>query len=38
MIEADIVLFAKGRCMREAPNATPESWTRYGSLNLIINF
>lgn len=38
MLEGDIALFAKGRFLREAPNATPESWTRYGSLNLIINF
>lgn len=38
LLEGDIALFAKGRFMREAPNATRESWTRYGSLNLIINF
>lgn len=38
MLEGDIALFAKGRFMREAPNATIGSWTRYGSLNLILNF
>ena len=38
MLEGDIALFAKGRFMRNAPNATAERWTRYGSLNLVINF
>lgn len=38
MFDTNLALFAKGRFMREAPNATAESWTRYGSLNLIINF
>lgn len=38
MLEGDIALFAKGRFLREAPNATAESWTRYGSLNLLVNF
>lgn len=38
LLEGDIALFAKGRFMRDAPNATAERWTRYGSLNLVINF
>ncbi|MDZ4273944.1 MAG: alginate export family protein [Erythrobacter sp.] len=38
MLEGDIALFAKGRFMREAPNATAGSWTRYGSLNVIVTF
>ncbi len=38
MIEGDIALFAKSQFLREAPNATAESWTRYGSLSLLINF
>lgn len=38
MLEGDVVLFAKGRFLREAPNAPPGSWTRYASLNLLFNF
>lgn len=37
-LEADIVLLAKGRFLREAPNAPPGSWTRYGSLNATFTF
>lgn len=34
-LEADGVLLAKGRFLRDAPNAPPGRWTRYGSLNLM---
>lgn len=37
-LEADLVLLAKGRFLREAPNAPPGSWTRYGSLNATLSF
>ncbi len=37
-LEADVVLFAKGRFLRDAPNAPPESWTRYVSLNTTFLF
>jgi len=37
-LEADIVLFAKGRFLREAPNAPPGGWTRYVSLNTLFMF
>ncbi|WP_084253503.1 alginate export family protein [Sphingomonas pituitosa] len=36
-LEADAVLLAKGRFLRDAPNAPPERWTKYGVLNLMIN-
>lgn len=36
--EFDGVLLAKGRFLRDAPNAPPGNWTRYGSLNLSANF
>lgn len=36
--EFDGVLLAKGRFLREAPNAPPGSWTRYGSFNLTASF
>lgn len=35
--EADAVLLAKGRFLREAPNAPPGRWTRYGSLNVMVS-
>lgn len=38
MLEADVVLLAKGRFLREAPNAPPGRWTRYLSLNAIASF
>lgn len=37
-LEADMVLLAKGRFLREAPNAPPGSWTRYLSLNTLFLF
>lgn len=37
-LEADVVLLAKGRFLREAPNAPPGSWTRYLSLNTTFLF
>lgn len=37
-LEADVVLLAKGRFLREAPNAPPGSWTRYLSLNALFAF
>lgn len=37
-LEADVVLLAKGRFLREAPNAPPGSWTRYLSLNTLFLF
>lgn len=36
--EANGLLLAKGRFLREAPNAPPESTTRYLSLNLTASF
>jgi len=36
-LEADAVLLAKGRFLRDAPNAPPGRWTRYGSLNLMVS-
>ncbi|CAN5177771.1 hypothetical protein BH10PSE12_BH10PSE12_20530 [soil metagenome] len=36
--ELNGVLLAKGRFLREAPNATPARWTRYGSFNLTASF
>jgi hypothetical protein len=38
MLEADLVLLAKGRFLRDAPNAPPERWTRYLSLNAVASF
>jgi Alginate export len=35
-LEGDTVLLAKGRFLREAPNAPPGRWTKYGSLNLMV--
>lgn len=37
-LEADVVLFAKGRFLREAPNAPPGDFTRYVSLNTTFLF
>jgi hypothetical protein len=37
-LEADVVLLAKGRFLREAPNAPPGAWTRYLSLNTTFLF
>lgn len=37
-LEFDAVLLAKGRFLRDAPNAPPGSWTRYLSLNLSTAF
>lgn len=37
-LEADVVLFAKGRFLREAPNAPPGGFTRYLSLNTTVLF
>lgn len=37
-LEGDVVLFAKGRFLRDAPNAPPERWTRYVSLNTTFLF
>jgi hypothetical protein len=37
-LEADAVLLAKGRFLREAPNAPPGRWTRYLSLNATASF
>jgi len=37
-LEGDLVLLAKGRFLREAPNAPPGNWARYGSLNAIFLF
>ncbi|KQX19690.1 hypothetical protein ASD39_16105 [Sphingomonas sp. Root50] len=37
-LEVDAVLLAKGRFLREAPNATRKRWTRYGSFNLTASF
>lgn len=37
-LEVDGVLLAKGRFLRNAPNATPKRWTRYGSFNLTASF
>ncbi|MBB4155109.1 hypothetical protein GGQ80_003026 [Sphingomonas jinjuensis] len=38
MLEADAVLLAKGRFLREAPNAPPGRWTRYLSFNALASF
>lgn len=35
-LEADAVLLAKGRFLRDAPNAPPGRWTRYIALNLLV--
>jgi hypothetical protein len=32
-LELDAVLLAKGRFLRDAPNAPPGRWTRYLSMN-----
>lgn len=37
-LEADGVLLAKGRFLREAPNAPPGRWTKYVSLNATVSF
>jgi hypothetical protein len=37
-LEVDGVLLAKGGFLRQAPNATPKRWTRYGSFNLTASF
>ncbi len=37
-LEADVALFAKGRFLRDAPNAPPGRWTRYVSLNTTFLF
>jgi len=36
--EFDGLLLAKGRFLREAPNAPPTRWTRYSSFNLTASF
>lgn len=36
--EFDGLLLAKGRMLRDAPNAQPARWTRYGSFNLTTTF
>lgn len=36
-LEADAVLLAKGRFLRDAPGAPPGRWTKYGALNLMVN-
>jgi hypothetical protein len=38
MLEADVVVLAKGRFLRDAPNAPAGSWTRYLSLNATASF
>lgn len=37
-VELNAVLLAKGRFLRDAPNAPPGRWTRYGSLNATLSF
>jgi hypothetical protein len=37
-LELDTVLLAKGRFLRDAPNALPGRWTRYVSLNATASF
>ena len=37
-VEYSGVLLAKGRFLREAPNAPPARWTRYNSFNLTASF
>jgi hypothetical protein len=37
-LELDAVLLAKGRFLREAPNAPPGRWTRYVSVNATVTF
>jgi hypothetical protein len=36
--EYDGLLLAKGRFLRDAPNAPPRKWTRYSSFNLTASF
>ncbi len=36
--EFDGLVLAKGRFLRDAPNAPPGKWTKYGSLNLTASF
>lgn len=36
-LEADAVLLAKGRFLRDAPNAPPGRWTKYAALNLMVS-
>ena len=36
--EFDGLLLAKGRFLRDAPNATAGKWTRYTSFNLTASF
>lgn len=35
-LEGDAVLLAKGRFLRDAPNAPPGRWTKYVALNLLV--
>lgn len=35
-LEGDAVLLAKGRFLRDAPNAPPGRWTKYVALNLMV--
>lgn len=37
-LELDAVVLAKGRFLREAPNAPASGWTRYLSLNAAASF
>jgi hypothetical protein len=37
-LEADAVVLARGRFLRDAPNAPPGRWTRYLSLNALATF
>jgi hypothetical protein len=37
-LELDAVLLAKGRFLRDAPNAPPGTWTKYLSFNLTASF
>jgi hypothetical protein len=37
-LELDAVLLAKGRFLREAPNAPPGRWTKYVSMNATVAF
>ena len=36
--QSDGLLLAKGRFLREAPNAPSDRWTKYGSFNLTASF
>jgi hypothetical protein len=38
LLELDTALLAKGRFLRDAPNAPPGRWTRYMSLNAMVTF